>query len=496
VIARVHQRSNALNNLLNYLWGPGRHEEHEDPRLVAAWDGAGDLSTLQPAQGPGGRHDVKALRELLNDPVQSRRRPPEKPVWHCSVRLAPGDRNLSDETWGHIAREVMAQSGLAPHGDLDAVRWIAMRHGDDHIHIAATLVRQDGRVEPARNDYVRCRAATLDLEERYGLRRTAPADRTAHRRPHPVEVNKAQRKGWQVTPRDELRQRVRVAAASAESEAEFFDRLRDAGVLVKIRNSTKDPSQITGYAVALPGARTADGEPVYYSGGRLAPDLTLPKLRARFGVPPGEQQRLPIDEPAPGRSARVQAMAAARTSVREATTHLRRAGRDRSGESQAVLLAAADVLTTAAYAVEGARGGQLTQAAELFDRAARDIDANIAPNTSHSYGLRRASRRIAMSGRVSGGDDRAAVIGLCRAISQLSGAMADLRTAQQRLHQAQAAHQAAVALRMFTEGGHRLVTEGGQRLVTRGRAAAVPRAAAGAQGPGATRREAGTGRVG
>jgi hypothetical protein len=40
---------------------------------------------------------------------------------------------------------VMHRTGLAPYGqEDDAVRWIAVLHGDDHVHIVAMLARQDG----------------------------------------------------------------------------------------------------------------------------------------------------------------------------------------------------------------------------------------------------------------------------------------------------------------------------------------------------------------
>ena len=40
----------------------------------------------------------------------------------------------------------MHRTGLAPYGEEDdAVRWVAIRHGDDHIHLVAMLARQDGR---------------------------------------------------------------------------------------------------------------------------------------------------------------------------------------------------------------------------------------------------------------------------------------------------------------------------------------------------------------
>jgi len=42
------------------------------------------------------------------------------------------------------------------------------------------------------------------------------------------------------------------------------------------------PGEITGYAVALPEAVDPGGQPVFYGGGKLAADLTLPKLRRRW----------------------------------------------------------------------------------------------------------------------------------------------------------------------------------------------------------------------
>jgi hypothetical protein len=73
-----------------------------------------------------------------------------------------------------------------------------------------------------------------------------------------------------------------IAAAAASDETDFFDRLRAGGLLVKPRESSIHPGEITGYAVGLPGYRNADGETVWYGGGKLAPDLTLLKLRHRW----------------------------------------------------------------------------------------------------------------------------------------------------------------------------------------------------------------------
>jgi hypothetical protein len=47
-------------------------------------------------------------------------------------------------------------------------------------------------------------------------------------------------------------------------------------------DGTRTPGEVTGYAVALPTDTTKAGGPVWYSGGKLAADLTLPKLRHRW----------------------------------------------------------------------------------------------------------------------------------------------------------------------------------------------------------------------
>ena len=56
-------------------------------------------------------------------------------------------------------------------------------------------------------------------------------------------------------------------------------------MLVRPRYSAKNPGQVTGYAVALPGDTGKDGGPVWYGGGKLAADLTWPKLRQRWTGP-------------------------------------------------------------------------------------------------------------------------------------------------------------------------------------------------------------------
>jgi hypothetical protein len=86
------------------------------------------------------------------------------------------------------------------------VRWVAVRHAADHIHIVATLVRQDGTTTwPPASEWRRCQMTARHVESLYGLRRVGPPDHTAHRYPLGAEINKAIRKGRTSTSRDELR---------------------------------------------------------------------------------------------------------------------------------------------------------------------------------------------------------------------------------------------------------------------------------------------------
>jgi MobA/VirD2-like, nuclease domain len=279
VIGKVLRGRN-VRRLLYYLYGPGLANEHADPHLVA---GFGDPAELEPERRPGGSRDFRRLTSLLEQPLAAQAGPGyDKPVWHCAVRAAPEDRMLSDAAWAQVAARVMHRTGLAPDGDDLGVRWVAVRHTADHIHIVATLARQDGTRAKTWNDYYRVREACHDAERRFALRSTAPADRTAARRPTRAETEQAARHRWAEPPRVILRREVCTAAPGAASEQEFFSRLRAAGVLVRERHSTVNPGEVTGYAVGLPGHTARDGGVVWYGGGKLAADLTLPKLRARW----------------------------------------------------------------------------------------------------------------------------------------------------------------------------------------------------------------------
>ncbi|HXZ70453.1 MAG TPA: hypothetical protein VEH31_06185 [Streptosporangiaceae bacterium] len=441
MIGKISSRGSRAAGLLYYLYGPGRNEAHTDPHLVAGWR---DPAELEPALRQDGRRDFRLLAGLLQQPHAALgRRGFERPVWHCSIRTAPQDRMLSDSEWAQVARDVMHRTGLAPHGqDDEAVRWVALRHAPDHIHLVAVLARQDGTRPRFWNDYYRVGEACRTAEQRFGLRETAPRDRTAGSRPTRAESEKARRQGRSEPPRITLRWAVSTAAAASSGEEEFFARLEQAGVVVRKRFSTRDPQQVTGYAVALPTDTAGSGGPVWYSGGKLAPDLTLPKLRHRWNgqtAGPGGEPTAPLT---PAERAAIWDHVT-RTAA-GATEQIRQLSVTDPGLAADAAWAAADTLHAAASAL-GSR--VLRQAADSYARAARAPYGRVPRRTRAGEGLRRAARLLSLAAPAHGDPVLAQITLIVRLIA-LAQAVADLRAAQR--HAAQAAAARAAAERLHT----------------------------------------------
>ena len=429
-------RGEHVQPLLYYLFGPGRREEHTDPHIVAGWRHPADL---EPPLRPDGKRDFTKLTGLLLQPQAALgKRAYARPVWHCAMRAAPDDRMLSDDEWAQIAHEVMDRTGLSPNGQEDeAVRWVAVRHGDDHIHLVAMLARQDGGKPSLSWERYKVRAACLAAEQRYGLRSTAPADHTAARCPTRAESEKAARRGRDEAPRITLRRQVTTAAAGAGSEDEFFARLDQAGMLVRKRFSISNPGQVTGYSVALPGETTKDGGPIWYGGGKLAADLSWPKLQQRWTPARTAPSRPHLALTAEERNA---VWDYATRAAADAATHVRTLAWTNPAAAADATWATSDTLHMAAAAL-GSR--ILRQAADAYDRAARPSYGRIPPPSPAGNQLRQAARLLSAFAYLTG--DRPPIILITR-LAALAEAVAELRESHQHAAQAAAARTAAERL--------------------------------------------------
>lgn len=304
-----------MRGVVSYLVGAGKRNEHTDPHLVAgdpallAWHDDHELSGADAADIA--RH-LDRPRHAFGVEV------PGGHVWHCSLSIRADEGELSDETWGRIAAGFLDKMGLdGQQGAKAATRWVAVRHGlsaagNDHVHVVVNLVREDGTKASIHNDYRRAQQACRELEEEHGLARLGSpelagrgyqlgeveaAARRAAQGAYEAGPGAGQPGAWKAldaaerdrlvraqsgveAARVRLARTVRGASVAAGDEAEFVRRLRRAGVLVRPRLASGREDVVTGYSVAL---RPAGGEqPVWYGGGRLDRDLTLPRLRAEW----------------------------------------------------------------------------------------------------------------------------------------------------------------------------------------------------------------------
>jgi len=471
VIGKV-LRGGSVGALVRYLYGPGRANEHLDPRIVAGWR---PPERLEPAVSAAGGRDFRRLVTLLREPAAAAGlQAKDRPVYHLVVasgkadpaRGIAADRALSDEAWAQISTDLMDRTGLAKPGSAGGVRWIAVRHdvpGAEHVHIVATLATEAGRRITPRNDFYRigegCRAA----EQTYGLRVTGERDRTAAKRASRAETEKAARAGWEVPARVALRREVRAAAGGAQDVEGFFARLRDVGLLVKQRRSERDGA-LTGYAVALPDRTEAAGGPVFYSGGKLAADLTLPKLAARWqpvsgpaaaaggGTDLGSQQQETSRDGGLSAEQRAGVWVQAIDAAQQATAAVGAHHSD-PGQAADAAWAASDFLAAAARVIGGRRGGVLHSAAEDYDRAARLGWGRLPEPSPAGSGVRAASGLLAAA-RLVRRPETAQMLALLAQLAVLAEAVGRMRTEQDRAVQAAAARRAAEQIR--TEQTRRL----------------------------------------
>jgi len=448
------QRGTRTRGLVEYLFGPGRTEEHTNQRIVAAWEPAWQGIT----------HPDEVQRALLTAEVDApvKRMPevakPAEHVYHVSISNHGEDRNLSDEEWATVARAVADKLGLSGTDTEEGARWFAVHHGAasgdrDHIHFVATLVREDGRGIYLNKDKLALREVAKEMAARFGLEvrtrepgagarelsrpelaATLEAGEQRDQQPgtpsgHSGEQQEPNRTGEGgaapepvvpvEVPRRRLERAVRAAASAASTEAQWLARLGELGVEVAPRWA-RGGDRVVGYRVALADAPTqqSGSKAVWFGGGKLAHDLTLPALRAgwtRDGDPATAWRRAstPVPAPAPDPAPVVVGQGHHHTAAPTST----RPGPEDLGKK---FTAAA---TTMRGAVVTARlvGGDGAEVA----RAARDTAGLLAAFAEHAppadqRRLVAASAHLARAGQVEHGQPRGARSPLAPGFAQVA----------------------------------------------------------------------------
>ena len=475
-------RGDRMAGLLTYLVGPGRANEHTEPHLVAgdeammAWHDDDEL----------GRDSALAIARHLDRPrtaydvdVKGGH------VWHCSLSLRADEGALTDEQWGAIARDfITAMEFDDNEGTKAPCRWVAVRHGvskngNDHIHIAVNLVREDGTKASTHHDFRRAQTAARALEAKYGLeelesvraerstRGYNPAEREAQARararakyertrtkqgtemPAWEHLEGADRQARIASelrtdqPRYLLALKVRGCATAAQDEAEFVRRLRREGLIVRPRYADGRTDVITGYSVAQ---RPEAGErPIWYGGGQLARDLALPRLRDGWPDTPTGATEAAAEWTAAKRGRRVVAPGRETAEpdpelwdrrneeLRALVDRLRGVDVDDRDTWATVARQTAGALAAWSNAVEETPG-DLAAAAEALSRSAQTHQRTVRPHKAGTVAISGAAMLLASAAR--GGQGTVAQAVMVRQLLRLTQAVYDASVAAGQARQA------------------------------------------------------------
>lgn len=263
MIANITKGKKAVGAIL-YDFGPGRRDEHVNPRFVE-----GNVPGLPLQVARMIDHTAKLRPEIAN------------PIWRCSLSLPDEDGVRSDQEWGEIAAKFIGEMGFA------SAPWVAVRHGDDHIHLTVSRVDFNGKLLSDQYDYRRARAAADELEENHGLVRAADRFRPEGPQVRNKELEAANRRGAAPPEREELRRIIREVrdASAGLGRAAFESGLTDAGV--GYRANIASTGRMNGYSFTLEGWVDGKEEQVWIPASKVAKDLRWAQLGKIVGdVPP------------------------------------------------------------------------------------------------------------------------------------------------------------------------------------------------------------------
>lgn len=476
-------RGDRMAGLMTYLVGPGRSNEHTDPHLVAgdpamlAWHDDAEL----------GRDGALAIASHLDRPrTATGVEVAGGHVWHCSLSLRADEGALSDEQWRAIADDFVRTMGFDDaEGTKAPCRWVAVRHGvstngNDHIHVVVNLVREDGTKASVHNDFKRAQTAARALEVKHGLEQLEsvraeratrgydPAEREAQARARArakyertTRVAGSPAPAWATLtgadrqariaaemrtdqPRYLLALKVRASATASNDEAEFVRRMRWAGLLVRPRFADGRTDVVTGYSVA---ERPVAGErPIWYGGGHLARDLTLPRLRDGWPDTPTGASQAAAEWTAAKRGRRVVAPGRETTAPDpEAWTRQNEELRALVERLRAIPVDDRDTWATVARQTAGAFAawsnateetpGDLAAAADALSRSAQTYGRTVRPTKAGTVAISGAAMLLASAAR--GGQGTVAQAAMIRSLLRLTQAVYEAAAAAEQTRQAQ-----------------------------------------------------------
>lgn len=286
-------------SLVTYLYGPGRANEHTDQRMIAgssalvAGFGPLDVAADREAQAmlarefDGAWRQVRRERGLTLEPVEGERvqgAARADRVFHATLSLAKEEGALTDQQWARAAEHFVKRMGFVDSTEGADCAWLAVHHGqskdgNDHIHIAVNLVREDGRRASIHQSKRRTAEAGAEIARMFGKEAVYDAEVSSG-------IGNIPRAEWERARREKrdadrliIRRRLAGAALGARNEAEFVRTARAAGVVLRPRFTKGGTGAVEGYSAALAGG----SKQVWFAPSKLDRSLGLPMLRERHG---------------------------------------------------------------------------------------------------------------------------------------------------------------------------------------------------------------------
>lgn len=489
MIVRVVRPGSDMPGLAAYMWGPGKAEEHTEQHMIAS-TGAGvqrigdaelffageravalEGRTLDSgeARSEGRRleQDWRRFREESKTPVAAgagvrsaagQQGPPDagpdayrvdpefttqkrqeltgwnRPhVFHVTFSLRQDEGKLSDETWGRIASEYVDRMGFAGKDGRAGCEWAAWRHGvskngNDHIHVAVSLVKSDGRWANEYRSKVRSRGICDDLEKKYGLR---PAKDSSGQRGMPgrsrAEEERHRKEPRGTTPeRERVAMVVRRAATRASTEKQFIADVLRQGVRIRPHFKKGGREEVTGASFK---ERGSDGP--WLSGTQCGRDLTLPKLRTMWDDSPQRRaEALPLwqgQKSIPKTQAPPRFEASWNTAQRALAEWATRVERIDPHDQSAWSRAARDAASVASELAQGSGGPQKGHMGALAHELARAAQQRQQPTAQVADNVRVACRHLSLTMRAS---SRSSAVGWYAVLSQMQRVSRAIHTAQ------------------------------------------------------------------
>lgn len=292
-------------SLVTYLYGPGRANEHTDQRLIAgssalvAGFGPLDVAADREAQAmlarefDGAWRQVRRERGLRLEPVEGERvqgAARANRVFHATLSLAKEEGALTDQQWARAAEHFVKRMGFVDSTEGADCAWLAVHHGqskdgNDHIHIAVNLVREDGRRASIHQSKRRTAEAGAEIARMFGKEAVYDAEVSSG-------IGNIPRAEWERARRENreadrvlIRRRLAGAALGARNEAEFVRAARASGLVLRPRFAKGGVGAVEGYSAALAGGSKQE----WFAPSKLDRSLGLPMLRQRYGWSIDEQ---------------------------------------------------------------------------------------------------------------------------------------------------------------------------------------------------------------